>query len=166
MKLLVILPLLVSGFLIIGCPGPIHDDDPAGPDGWLTGDSSEKFDTIARQLGGFSVAMQEVGYRYIELYWAGQDGNWDYAAYQAAKIGSAIEDGIERRPGRAESSARFLNNALPDMKNAIDAHDRDTFMQGFTAFTQSCNSCHEAEDVPFITIERPEERASPVRWSE
>lgn len=166
MKLLMVTFLLILGFLLYGCPGHTPDNDPAGPDGWLTGDSQEKFDTIARQLGGFSVAMQEVGYRYIELYWAGRDGNWDYAAYQAAKIGSAIEDGIERRPGRAESSARFLNNALPEMQDAIGTHNRDTFMQEFNSFTQSCNTCHEAEDVPFITIEPPGERASPVRWTE
>jgi len=163
MKLILITPLIVLGFLLNGCPGHTHDDDPAGPDGWLSGDSQQKFDTLARQLGGFSVAMQEVGYRYIELYWAGQDGNWDYAHYQAAKIGSAIEDGIERRPGRAESASRFLNTELPSMQDAIDAQDRDTFSQGFESFTQSCNGCHNAEDVSFIKIEKPGDRVSPVR---
>ncbi len=166
MKLLVITPLFLLGTLLNGCPGHTHDDDPAGPGGWLTGDSQQKFDTLARQLGGFSTAMQDVGYRYIELYWAGQDGNWDYASYQAAKIGSAIEDGIERRPGRADSAARFLNNSLPGMQDAIGTRNRDTFMQEFNSFTQSCNTCHTAEDVPFVTIERPEERISPVRWRE
>jgi hypothetical protein len=163
MKLLFITPLFLVGFLLSGCSGQIHDDDPAGPGGWLTGDSQEKFDTIARQLGGFSAAMQEVGYRYTELYWAGSDGNWDYASYQAAKIGSAIRDGIERRPARAESASRFLEYSLPDMEEAIDSHDRDSFMRAFNSFTQSCNSCHESEDVSFITIGRPEDRGSPVR---
>lgn len=163
MKILLITPLLIISFLLNGCPGHTHDDQPAGPDGWLTGDSHEKFDKLAAQLGGFSAAMQEVGYRYIELYWAGSDANWDYASYQAAKIGSAIEDGIERRPARAESASRFLNSDLPAMQDAIDAHDRDTFMQAFNAFTQSCNTCHGAEDVPFIAIELPGERISPVR---
>jgi len=163
MKLLLLTPVFILGFLLNGCPGHTHDDEPAGPGGWLKGDSQQKFDTVARQLGGFSAAMRDVGYRYIELYWAGTDGNWDYASYQAAKIGSAIEDGIERRHGRAESAARFLNNDLPVMKEAIDAQDRDIFMSAFSSFTQACNTCHYAEDVPFITIEKPVERISPVR---
>lgn len=74
-----------------------------------------------------------------------------------------IEDGIERRPGRAESAARFLNNDLPEMHEAIAAQDRDNFMSAFNSFTQACNTCHTAEDVPFITIEVPVERVSPVK---
>lgn len=166
MKLAVLTPLFLIGFLLNGCAEHTQHDDPAGSGGWLTGDSQQKFDTIARQLGGFSAAMQDVGYRYMELYWAGRDGNWDYASYQTAKIGSAIEDGIERRPGRGESAVPFMNNSLPAMQDAIGSRDRGIFMQGFDMLTQSCNTCHEAEEVPFITIQRPEERVSPVRWHE
>jgi hypothetical protein len=45
----------------------------------LTGSDEDKFDHVARQLRGFDMAMMEVGYRYTELFWAGQDKNWDYA---------------------------------------------------------------------------------------
>lgn len=39
--------------------------------------------------------MVEKGYRDQELYWAGQDENWDYADYQIEKIRKAIENGLE-----------------------------------------------------------------------
>jgi hypothetical protein len=156
--------LIALALLLNGCSGHTHDDDPAGPGGWLTGNSQQKFDTLARQLGGFSVAMEEVGYRYTELYWAGQDGNWDYASYQAAKIESAIETGIERRQGRAESARYFLDTSLPDFQAVLADRDRDRFMQAFGGLTQACNTCHEAESVPFIVIKRPEARTSPVRY--
>jgi len=57
----------------------------SGPDGWLKGDESQKFETIAKQLRGFDMAMVETGYRYQELYWAGKDENWEYASYQVEK---------------------------------------------------------------------------------
>ncbi len=52
--------------------------------------------------------MVETGYRYQELYWEGQDQNWDYAGYHLNKIKIAIENGLERRPKRAKSTENFL----------------------------------------------------------
>ena len=42
--------------------------------------------------------MVETGYRYQELYWAGQDENWEYADYQLEKIKIAIENGLDADP--------------------------------------------------------------------
>ncbi len=55
------------------------DTDPVGSQDWLTGDTREKLETITNHLRGFDMAMVETGYRYNELYWAGEDENWDYA---------------------------------------------------------------------------------------
>ena len=49
---------------------------PKEGDGWLKGDNDRKFETISKHFRGFDMAMMEVGYRYTELYWAGQDQNW------------------------------------------------------------------------------------------
>jgi hypothetical protein len=136
---------------------------PAGAEGWLKGDENQKFETIARQLRGFDMAMVETGYRYQELYWAGKDENWDYAVYQAEKIKVAIENGLERRPKRAASAQDFLNIALPDMNKAIDSRDTIQFKQSFNTLTANCMACHALEKVPFVTVKIPVERQSPVR---
>ncbi|HAM97721.1 MAG TPA: hypothetical protein DCQ26_03850 [Marinilabiliales bacterium] len=136
---------------------------PSGAEGWLKGDENQKFETIAKQLRGFDMAMVETGYRYQELYWAGKDENWEYAAYQAEKIKVAIENGLERRPKRAASAQNFLNIALPEMGKAIASRDTIQFKQAFTTLTANCIACHVLEKVSFVTVKTPVERQSPVR---
>ncbi len=131
---------------------------------WLSGGDDERFDRVARQMRGFDLAMMEVGYRYTELHWAGQDRNWDYAKYQCEKIQHAIELAMERRTNRAPSAQWFLTNAIPPMKAAIEAKDAAKFESQWRVFTAACNTCHAMEKMPFITVQTPERRLSPVKF--
>src|SRR3990172_9440034 len=116
-----LLYILMVVFLFACCSR--DENKPSGADGWLKGDENQKFETIAKQFRGFDMAMVETGYRYQELYWAGKDENWEYAAYQAEKIKVAVENGLERRPKRAVSAQDFLNIALPEMDSSIASRD-------------------------------------------
>src|SRR3989338_3032980 len=72
---------------------------------WLSnGSYDERFEKVSKHLRGFDMAMAETGYRYVELFWAGRDQNFDYAKYQIEKIEVAIKNGLERRPKRAASA--------------------------------------------------------------
>jgi hypothetical protein len=42
---------------------------------WIKGTQAEQIKTVEKQFRGFDHAMVETGYRYQELYWAGQDQN-------------------------------------------------------------------------------------------
>ncbi|MGD9930746.1 MAG: hypothetical protein AB7U05_12055 [Mangrovibacterium sp.] len=139
------------------------ENKPVGADGWLKGDETQKLETVAKHLRGFDMAMVETGYRYQELYWAGKDENWEYAAYQTGKIRTAIENGLERRPKRAASAQDFLNVALPQMDNAIAGRDTLQFKQAFNSLTANCMACHALEEVPFFTVQKPTDRQSPIR---
>jgi hypothetical protein len=133
-----------------------------GGQGWLQGSVDERFALVARHLRGFDMAMVEVGYRHVELYWAGQDRNWGYAAYQLGKIETAVANGVQRRPKRA-ASARMLDGVVASVREAIDAGDAEAFERAFSALTATCNACHQAEDVAFMTVETPTQRLSPIR---
>jgi len=150
-------------FMIAFSSCQADDSEPVGTQDWLTGDTQQKLETITNHLRGFDMAMVETGYRYSELYWAGYDSNWDYARYQIEKINLALKRGLERRPARAESAEAFLNIAIPEMENAIETEDRDIFRREFENFTQSCNSCHAAENVPHFNVKKPEQRSSSIR---
>jgi CRISPR/Cas system CSM-associated protein Csm2 small subunit len=130
---------------------------------WIKGSEEEKIKIIEKQFRGFDNAMVETGYRYQELYWAGQDQNWEYAKYQLEKIRITIGNGLQRRPNRARSAEQFLNVVLPQMKQAVDANDTSEFNKNFLILTSSCNSCHLAEKVPFFTVAPPTGRQSPVQ---
>ena len=79
---------------------------------WLSRDRDEQRLQLERHLRGFDVAMREVGDRYVDLYWAGEDANWEAAAYELQKLRLAIENGLERRPKRATSARPFLAGVL------------------------------------------------------
>lgn len=130
---------------------------------WIKGTETEKIKTIEKQFRGFDNAMVETGYRYQELYWAGQDQNWEYADYQLEKIKIAIENGLERRPKRAKSAEHFLNYVLPVMKKSLEKKDAEIFNKNFQTMTINCNSCHSMEKVPFFNVQIPTERQSPIK---
>jgi hypothetical protein len=136
---------------------------PIGSQNWLTGDLEQKLETITDHLRGFDMAMVETGYRHVELYWAGQDGNWGYARYQVEKLQLAIERGLERRPARAESAQQYLNQALPQMEEAVEERNLEVFNRQFDVLTQSCNSCHHSEEVPHFNVQTPEHRITGIR---
>lgn len=130
---------------------------------WIKGTEQEKLETIENQFRGFDMAMVETGYRYQELYQAGQDENWPYAEYQLEKLEKAIKNGLERRPKRAQSAQHFLNVTLPGMKKALEKRDTVVFNENFQMLTNSCISCHAMEKAPYFKVKVPLHRQSPIR---
>jgi hypothetical protein len=119
--------------------------------------------SIEAQLRGLDVAMMEIGYRFGELHFAGQDRNWDYAKYQADKLRLALELALERRPQRGASAQPFLKEDLPAPVEAIGSRDPARFEAGMERLRAACMKCHVAESVPFFTVRLPERRVSPIR---
>ena len=130
---------------------------------WLIGSAGAQLHTIETQLRGLDVAMAEIGYRFTELYFAGLDGNWDYANYQTQKIDLALRLALERRPKRSQSSQLFLNEDLPFVSEAITARDPAGFRQAMDRLRTGCMKCHTNENVPYFTVELPERRISTIR---
>lgn len=130
----------------------------SGEGGWLAGTVDQKFDTVAKQLRGFDMAMVETGYRYTELYWAVQDQNWGYADYQIKKIRTAVENGLERRPKRAKSAETFLTIVVPAVEEAIAKRDATLLRERLATLRSTCNTCHEAEKVEFMRVGEPQVR--------
>jgi hypothetical protein len=131
---------------------------------WLAGSTDERFVQVARHLRGFDLAMVETGYRYNELYWAGQDSNWGFATYQLEKIQTAIQNGLERRPKRAPSAV-ILDAPLARVGDAIESRDTEAFDRAFDVLTATCNACHQTEQVSFVVVRKPTLRLSPVDGS-
>ena len=129
-----------------------------GEGGWLAGTTDEKFETVAKQLRGFDMAMVETGYRYNDRYWAAQDSNWGYAEYQVQKIRTAIENGLERRPKRAKSAETFLTIVLPTVEEAIKQRDAKLLRERMGPLRSTCNSCHKDEQVEFVQVGEPQVR--------
>lgn len=132
---------------------------------WIHADAQQALPQIERQLRGFDTTMAEVGYRFTELYFAGQDRNWPYAEYQLEKLEHTIRLGLERRPKRAASAEEFLNSALPAVTDMVKRHDTETFTGAMERLRSECMKCHVAENVPHFTVHLPEHPAAPLHPS-
>ena len=77
-------------------PAPAHAST---SNSWLQGTTDERFEIVTRHLRGLDMAMIEIGYRYQELYRAGQSENWDYATYQVDKTASLSRTRCNAAPG-------------------------------------------------------------------
>ncbi len=131
---------------------------------WLQGTQEQRWEKTARHFRGLDQAMIEIGYRYSELYWAGQEKNGAYVRYQLDKIELALQLAIERRPKRRASADLFLKQDLAEFRQALVQAQPQDFNAHFARLTQACNRCHQIEQVPFIHIQAPEQRLSPVSW--
>lgn len=138
--------------------------NPPQAGGWLKKlPPGEQIEAIDRQLRGFDMAMFEVNYRYTEMYFAGIEGNWDYARYTGEKIAWAIQNGFERRPKRrANAEEIFLKEALPQVLEAIRKQDIALFKVSVDALRGACNACHTAEKVGFIHVGIPSIKQTPL----
>ena len=133
---------------------------------WLRGTTDQRLETVAKQLRGLDVAMVEIGYRYEELYWAGEDENWEYAAYQIQKIRLALDNALVRRPKREKSTKAIFDPVLTEIEGVLELRDSERFSEQFEALTAACNICHAVEQVPTFRVVSPEQRHSPIRWSQ
>jgi hypothetical protein len=162
------LALAAATLLFIGgCAppdAPSLEGEGEGGAAWISGTVDERFQQVGDQLAGFSATMFEVAHRYRELHWAIEDGNYAYADYQNAKISDAIELGILRRPGRAESArALFLGGPVETLSAALEEGDADAVRVAFDGLTAACNQCHVAEEMAFVRVGAPAERSTVVQ---
>ena len=134
-----------------------------GP-GWLVALKPDaRIPAIQRQLRGFETTMAEVSYRYNEMYFAGVEGNWDYAAHMAMTLEHALRLGLDRSPSRkANAENLFLKSPLPQVVEAIKKKDTALFKQRIEAVRAACTACHAAENHAFIRIGLPTAKRNPV----
>jgi len=129
---------------------------------WLPKELDAAVERIEAQLRGMDVTMWEVGYRFDELYHAGQARNWPLAEYHLEKIEHTLNFGLERRPARAESAQPFMNEVLPEVAELVKQHDATAFERGMGRLRTGCMQCHVAEDVPHFIPDFPPPRPAPA----
>ncbi|MDR4988676.1 MAG: hypothetical protein RG741_07570 [Bacteroidales bacterium] len=157
---LILATLMLAGMIISACQTQTEQHFETR---WAGEHLEEIIKNLESQFGGFDQTMMQTNYRYNELYWAGKDGNWAYAEYQLEEMLEGLEKGFVRRPQREASALQFVEQAAPRLLQTIQAGDQAAFMDAFTRFASSCNTCHAMEDVPFIQMIIPEVRTSLVK---
>lgn len=101
--------------------------------------------------------------RHERLWRAGQDGNWEFAAYELGNLRGAFG-----RLGRAHPTEH--DTSLPDMitsvteqpfnnlNDAIRSKDAPAFVKAYGELTDACNSCHQALNHAVVKVGRPDDK--------
>jgi len=110
-------------------------------------------------LGEFMTATQM---RHSKLWFAGQAGNWDLAAYELDEIREGFEDITRFHPTHHGSPVpireilpKLMAAPLARLQMAISSQNLEKFDKAFDSLTASCNACHQAENFGFNVITRP-----------
>ena len=108
-------------------------------------------------LGEFMTATQ---LRHAKLWFAGEQNNWDLAAYEIDEVKEGLEDAARLFPTFdgfpvAEMIKTIIDPRIEEVEKAVRAKSSTKFAGAFDELTSGCNSCHAAASKPFIRIQRP-----------
>jgi hypothetical protein len=87
--------------------------------------------------------------RHQRLWRAGQDGNWEFAAYELGNLHGAFDRLGHAHPAEHNISfpdmiASVTEQPFKELKSAIQSKDAATFTKAYADLTDACNSCHQA----------------------
>jgi hypothetical protein len=98
--------------------------------------------------------------RHERLWRAGQDGNWEFAAYELGNLQGAFN-----RLGRAhptehdvslpEMIASVAGQPFNELKSAIQSRNATAFAKAYADLTDACNACHQALNHGVVEIALP-----------
>ncbi|WP_230626036.1 hypothetical protein [Cupriavidus necator] len=111
--------------------------------------------TLASIQPGLGTVMHEMGYRFTNIYWAANGGNWGLAQYQLKELLEAQEVGEITRPQHAPMLKANEKTYLAPLAQAIEKQDINQFNHRFSAAVNGCNACHTALGYGFILFKVP-----------
>ena len=131
-----------------------------------------EIETIKGKLPDQAHAMQDVGYHFSNLWFAGRAENWPLAAFYNQEILSHLKWAVRIIPKRKDNAGQevdleailqaFENSPWTQMKEAVAAEDAAAFDKAYRFMLQTCYACHTASDKPFIRLRIPDGPESPI----
>jgi hypothetical protein len=87
--------------------------------------------------------------RHERLWRAGQDGNWEFAAYELGNLHGAFGRIGQAHPvtqniSFPEMVASVTEQPFKQLGSAIQSKDAAAFTKAYADLTDACNSCHQA----------------------
>lgn len=100
--------------------------------------------------------------RHSKLWFAGEAGNWDLAAYELEELQEGLDDAARFHPTHKSSPLpipglieKIMSQPMRELSATIKAHDSAGFPVAYDALTAGCNSCHQATNFGFNVVVRP-----------
>jgi hypothetical protein len=98
--------------------------------------------------------------RHERLWRAGQDGNWEFAAYELGNLHGAFGRAGQAHPVTqnipfSEMIASVTKQPFKQLGSAIQSKDVAAFTKAYADLTDACNSCHQALNHGVVEIVVP-----------
>jgi hypothetical protein len=98
--------------------------------------------------------------RHQRLWRAGQDGNWEFAAYELGNLHGAFDRLGHAHPTEHDISFQDMIGSVTEqpfkeLKSAIQSKDATAFTKAYGDLTDACNSCHQALNHGVVEIVVP-----------
>ena len=98
--------------------------------------------------------------RHERLWRAGQDENWDFAAYELGNLHGAFNRLGQAHPTEHDTSlpdmiTSVTEQPFKELSTAIQSKDGVAFAKAYADLTDACNSCHQALNHGVVEIRVP-----------
>lgn len=131
-----------------------------------------EIEAIKGKLPDQAHAMQDVGYHFSNLWFAGQQEHWDLANFYWSETRSHLRWAARIIPMRKDNAGKdvdmidlltgFENGPLKNLQDAIVAKDKSLFEKRYRSTVETCYSCHKTADKPFIRPQIPQRPETPI----
>jgi hypothetical protein len=131
-----------------------------------------EIEIIKGKLPDQAHAMQDVGYHFSNLWFAGQHQHWDLANFYWLETRSHLRWAARIIPMRKDNAGgnvdvtaileAFENGPLKALEEAIAAKDLPAFEVAYRTTLEGCYTCHKAADKPFIRPQIPSQPETPI----
>jgi hypothetical protein len=98
--------------------------------------------------------------RHERLWRAGQDANWDFAAYELGNLEGAFNRLGHAHPIQGgislpEMITSVTEQPFKELSTAVKSKDGAAFDKAYAGLTDACNSCHQALNHGVVNIRVP-----------
>ncbi|WP_197033167.1 hypothetical protein [Thiomonas sp. FB-Cd] len=98
--------------------------------------------------------------RHAKLWFAGNAGNWELAAYELDELQESLEGAGKFHKGFKGKPVGPMIKSMTEepfklVDKAIAAKNKADFVAAYDKVSEACTSCHAAAGFPYIVIQRP-----------
>jgi hypothetical protein len=107
-----------------------------------------------------SHTMIDVGYHMSNLWFAAQQENWDFAAFEVDETRNRIRWTLRISPTRKTPDGAILDmkplfdgvdkSVITPLKEAVATKDLKVFVPAYRAMLEACYQCHKAAGKPYL----------------
>lgn len=152
----VIIGSVVTSWYRTASPAAQTPSPAAGQPPSLEADVAHLKDVVPAQ----SHSMIDVGYHMANLWFAVQQKNWDFAAFEVDETRNRIRWTIRISPTRKGPDGQTVDlkgifdgidpSVLTPLKESVQKKDAAAFVTAYKATLEACYSCHKASGKPYL----------------